>query len=77
MSAMKDALLSKGDLRSKISAVDAARKNETRAFCEGCGEIVNLHRKKSPSGSPTHWEHQAGSRTTTNVCPFHFRPKAS
>jgi len=74
---MKYALLRKRDPKSKISALDAARSGETRAFCEGCDEEVNLHRKRKPSGSPTHWEHQPGSRTISHTCSYHFRPKAA
>jgi hypothetical protein len=73
---MKDALLRKGNKKSRISAVDAAKNGKTKAYCEACEEQVNLHTKRKPSGSPTHWEHQAGSRTITNTCPNHFRPKA-
>ncbi len=67
---MNSAWLRRGDKKTEITAQDAALKSEKRGFCPKCGDTVNLHAKRKPSGQPTHFEHQRGSRKGKH-CPLH------
>jgi hypothetical protein len=73
--AMKTALVRASD-KKEIDAEDAAAKNIRRAICPDCGETVNLHVRKKPRGSPTHFEHPRDARKG-RPCQRHYPRKAS
>jgi hypothetical protein len=61
---MKNAMIGK----KTLSADEAAARNETRASCPECGEVVRLHRK-AKNGQAAHFEHL--SRDGPN-CSLHY-----
>ena len=67
---MKTALLRAGD-KKEITAEYAAVHNIKRAICPDCGDTVNLHEKRKPTGQPTHFEHPSEARKGS-PCPRHY-----
>jgi hypothetical protein len=58
---MLTALQHSGD-KKEITANYAAAKNIRRAICPDCGDTVNLHAKRKPTGQPSHFEHPKDAR---------------
>jgi hypothetical protein len=54
----------------KLTADQAAAKNETRASCPECNQIVRLHRKGKSGRPAAHFEHVSRSGPK---CHLHYK----